>query len=242
MRQKLGPDSEGNGSDLLQDNGRLNIKAVVEKSLDYEAYGLLDTLGNAIPAGTALAQNAQNGSVACFAGPAGLGHTYWAISIADGDHNPDIRHTHPLEDTHAKLLTMLSSDAACRFAHDLIAATPPTALYVQRSRQLKRPSQSFVSPDGCLVAVGDAAHAMSPAYGQGANVCFEDAVTLALALQAKTNTSTIDALQLYSQERVSRCEELLRKSALRAAQQSRGEKTEDTFKWISSWTPPTFDG
>jgi 2-polyprenyl-6-methoxyphenol hydroxylase-like FAD-dependent oxidoreductase len=59
-----------------------------------------------------------------------------------------------------------------------------------------------------MVIIGDAAHATSPAAGQGASMAVEDAVTLARALRDEPNT--LAALRRYEQERRERVEKVVR--------------------------------
>ncbi|GAA2277245.1 hypothetical protein GCM10010430_73890 [Kitasatospora cystarginea] len=53
------------------------------------------------------------------------------------------------------------------------------------------------------VLIGDAAHAASPATGQGASMALEDAVVLAKALRdADTTASALDCYELHRRPRV----------------------------------------
>ena len=61
---------------------------------------------------------------------------------------------------------------------------------------------------GCMVVIGDAAHAASPAAGQGASMAVEDAVTLARALRDAPDIPT--ALRSYEDQRRDRVEKLVR--------------------------------
>lgn len=64
-----------------------------------------------------------------------------------------------------------------------------------------------------MVLVGDAAHAVSPASGQGASLALEDAVTLARALRDTTDTAgtpdVSEALRRYEHERRQRVEKIV---------------------------------
>ena len=73
--------------------------------------------------------------------------------------------------------------------------------------------------DGRLVLLGDAAHAMEPMTGQGANSALVDAAVLALELQ-RPGTSTSDALRRYEQRR--------RPAVLRT------QRTGDRLAWLAS--------
>lgn len=247
IKEKIltGPDAASIRKSNVQDNGRVNVKAVVAVDLDFDAYGFKDFGGASLPKGTALAYNAPDGSVACFAGTAGRGFTYWAISVADTvDERGSVTKYFCVstaanaEAIKKRLLGMLKAlDAKeCQFAIDLMEATDADKIYASRSKQLTLVGPSFVSVDSKVVLIGDAGHAFSPAYGQGANFAFEDATTLALAMSKNKNDSKA-ALQCFSDLRVGRCEEMFRRSAERIVKQAKGEATEDVFKWISRWEP-----
>jgi 2-polyprenyl-6-methoxyphenol hydroxylase-like FAD-dependent oxidoreductase len=58
-----------------------------------------------------------------------------------------------------------------------------------------------------MVIIGDAAHAVSPASGQGCSLAFEDAATLALCLR---DAATVpQALRVYEQRRRDRVEQIV---------------------------------
>jgi 2-polyprenyl-6-methoxyphenol hydroxylase-like FAD-dependent oxidoreductase len=70
------------------------------------------------------------------------------------------------------------------------------------------PLESYVS--GRVALLGDAAHAMTPDQGQGANQALEDAVTLAALLDA--DPSVPSALAAYDRERRPRTQTIARRS------------------------------
>ncbi len=99
-----------------------------------------------------------------------------------------------------------SSSSISAFREQLQRLEPRAATLLE---QLHSPSQllfaeyrdTVLDPlhDGCRVYLGDAAHAMSPQLGQGANLALIDAHTLATSLAAATSLPT--ALACYSRAR-----------------------------------------
>jgi salicylate hydroxylase len=215
----------------IKDNGRVNIKAVAPVDL-----------GPDFRPGTTYSFFAPGGTIACFAGPAGKGYTYWAISIADetdAEGNTtrfasDVRDRSIVKERLLARLTNLEAPE-CHFAINLIEKTDADAIFVARSEERECIGPSVVSEDGLVLLVGDAAHAMSPAYGQAANFAFEDAATLATCVRDCNDLPS--ALDKYSSQRVARCNEMKRRSALRTAKAARGETPEDASNWIFDWTP-----
>lgn len=105
------------------------------------------------------------------------------------------------------------SEIRDRFAswHDpiaeLIDATDPDAVHYTHSEELEGPLTSYVH--GNTVLIGDAAHAMSPNLGQGANQALEDAATLCALLQHHAIT---EALNRYDRVRRPRTQGIARES------------------------------
>ncbi|GMH67417.1 hypothetical protein TL16_g04674 [Triparma laevis f. inornata] len=215
----------------VKDGGRTNIKAVVRQPLP-PGFAAKHTHAHFSP----------GGGLAVFAGPAGDGWTYWAVSIADDAAAPmraaqagvfDKFQTSP---THLiQLLTQLISFEGneVQFVADLIGATDPARILLQRSEEAIAVGPALSSGDGRVVLVGDAAHGMSPAYGQAANFAMEDAAVLARCVRDASNLA--EALQVYGEERVARCREMSARSRERAAKAMRGELAEDVSKWIFEW-------
>jgi 2-polyprenyl-6-methoxyphenol hydroxylase-like FAD-dependent oxidoreductase len=233
--------SDASGEDVKY-GGRINIKAVVSKSL-----------GEEYKSGHTHAAFAPDGSVAIFAGPAGDGATYWAISVADsvtGDGEGATTATFiddlPIneadgklskESLKQKLLTKLNELDSTDYIQSVIALIDETDaedIFCHKSEEAKElGNHPLHSKDGRIVLAGDAAHAMSASYGQAANFALEDAATLAACIRDGDNL--VDALKDYSAKRLDRCIEMQTRSAERAAKAMKGEQVEDVSKWIFQW-------
>ena len=228
--------TESSGEDVKY-GGRINIKAVVNKSLGAE-----------YKSGHTHAAFAPDGSVAVFAGPAGDESTYWAISVADtpaineGEDAVTFLDGLPLgsdgktalkEKLLAKL-NSLDSDPYITTVIDLINETSADKIFCQKSEEAKELGKHPLhSADGRIVLAGDAAHAMSASYGQAANFALEDAATLAACIRDGDDLEA--ALKDYSKKRLDRCIEMQTRSAERAAKAMKGEQVEDVSKWIFQW-------
>jgi len=240
-------------SSSLKDMKRVNIKAVVPVEL--KELGLPFT-----KEGATFAQFSPQ--LAGFAGPAGKGYTYWAISVADDEESGSKflssvnDNDDDYQDASKKLLlekleASSSSDGVDRkWIISLVERTDSNAILINRSLEAPvKETDSFVSKDTRVVLVGDAAHAMSASYGQSASFAFEDAATLALLLKennendngsssSSRNNDVAKALQDYSDKRTGRCMEMQRRSEERATKAMRGEKElEDVSKWVHAWKP-----
>ena len=230
----------------LNHGSRTNIKAVVQMPIS-------SSTGDYVyESNHSYSYFAPGGGVALFAGPAGSGYTYWAISIADaqnengegpgtpfaseGDNTTEIK-----ESLLRKLSELTYPTPECDFCRILVEKTPPSKILIQRSEEAMNIGPSLHTEDGRVVLVGDAAHAMSGSYGQAANFCFEDAATLAACLRGlKAGGDVKGALDKYSSERVQRCIEMQERSSERAAKSMKGEKVEDVSEWIFRWEAPSF--
>jgi len=228
---------DASGEDVKY-GGRINVKAVVNKSL-----------GEGYKSGHTHAAFAPDGSVAVFAGPAGEGVTYWAISVADSVNEegnavsfingiptgPDGKLAK--ESVKEKLLTKLNaldSDPYIKTVIDLINETSAENIFCHKSEEAKElGNHPLHSADGRVVLAGDAAHAMSASYGQAANFALEDAATLAACIRDADDLK--NALKDYSKKRLDRCIEMQARSAERAAKAMKGEHVEDVSKWIFQW-------
>lgn len=228
------PEKDSQRPSPLKDNGRVNIKAAVRSKLNE----LSETFAKE---GATFGQ--FDPKLAAFAGPAGREYTYWAISVADDpESGSKFLSDHSEDKPTSKNLLLEKLKAASSAAVDrnwiisLVEQTDPSAILVDRSLEATvEEGDSFVSNDGRVVLVGDAAHAMNPAYGQSASFAFEDAATLALLLKDGSYSDVAEALREYSNKRIGRCMEIQRRSEERATKAMRGEKTEDISKWIYSW-------
>lgn len=209
-------------NDNLKDNGRVNVKAVVKRRLFNHINGIT--------------YSHFEGNIACFAGPAGDEYTYWAISLPnDKAQSPSevlVKDLNALKDD---LLQQLSAIHVPSFIVELSQATPASRIFVRQSQESRHVLQLYSSSCN-IVLVGDAAHVMSPSYGQSASMALEDAVTLAACIK---NHPLKTALEKYSQARTSRSEKMVKQSARRTKLAVKGEPIEDVSQWIFQWEPPT---
>jgi 2-polyprenyl-6-methoxyphenol hydroxylase-like FAD-dependent oxidoreductase len=132
----------------LKYTGRINYKAIVDKPLDDYA------IANFQPNHT-YGWFAQSGGVACFCGPAGPGHSYWAVSVVD-EHNGETGFQCQSQKlVFEALLTMLrglgsdeDSDPSSRcpsYMLDLIAETEPNRLRATPSEETTGVGPSLVN-------------------------------------------------------------------------------------------------
>lgn len=101
--------------------------------------------------------------------------------------------------------------------------------------------------DGPVVLLGDAAHAMTPALGQGANVGLEDAIELAHALapvvsDLKNSAEVERSLQTFNEIRRDRVKRIHFASREHGVARSRRdgssyERNEKFDEWLWGWEP-----
>ncbi|GAA10839.1 FAD-dependent monooxygenase [Gordonia alkanivorans] len=93
---------------------------------------------------------------------------------------------------------------------EILEVTDPADVGVLPIEELARPLPTFVR--GRCVLVGDAAHAMTPNLGQGANQAMEDAATLT-ALLGSAGMDVDDALRTYDRLRRRRTQRIARQAS-----------------------------
>eukprot|EP01018_Ginkgo_biloba_P018297 Gb_24102 [translate_table: standard] len=150
---------------------------------------------------------------------------YWAFSVTDESTNGEakIRSRNP-EEAKERLLKYFEG---WDIATHLIQATDPE-LILER-RVLDVPVLSKWSC-GHVVLLGDAAHAVTPSYGQGANLAFEDGMEL--AKQLATSTDLRSALEAYEKARLPRATIISEQS------QSLGVRpTDEFYNWLYTAVP-----
>ncbi|WP_344397629.1 NAD(P)/FAD-dependent oxidoreductase [Streptomyces vastus] len=157
-------------------------------------------------AGAALAEEADDerftvvrGSAASFGHAVSPGgQTYWFARVAGEPLSAEeIAHGTPAQ-WRERLLPLLREDATP--AADIVAASTDDILATNATEI--PPGAPWRS--GRMLVIGDAAHAASPAAGQGASMAMEDAVILAKALRDTPDTDT--ALSVYETLRRPRVE------------------------------------
>lgn len=94
----------------------------------------------------------------------------------------------------------------------LLDATDPASVSYESIEELARPLGSFVA--GRAVLVGDAAHAMTPNLGQGANQALEDATVLAHLIGGARTLGVESALSRYDALRRRRTQRIARQARL----------------------------
>ncbi|MFC0051780.1 FAD-dependent oxidoreductase [Streptomyces actinomycinicus] len=137
-------------------------------------YGYTGTAPAADPAGAITMVRGSGAAFGYAVSPAG--ETYW-FARAGGDPLPAGAATAPAAVLREQLLPLLAEDATP--AADLVAASGD-AIMVTNATELPLGTPWHT---GRVLLVGDAAHAASPATGQGASMALEDAVVLAKALR-----------------------------------------------------------
>ncbi|RMZ82993.1 hypothetical protein DV737_g1815, partial [Chaetothyriales sp. CBS 132003] len=75
------------------------------------------------------------------------------------------------------------------------------------------PLERYVSSDGRVVVLGDAAHGIPPHAGQGAAMAFEDAATLADVIAASSPVGLSERLSQWQQLRIARIKQVMEMTA-----------------------------
>ncbi|HST83765.1 MAG TPA: NAD(P)/FAD-dependent oxidoreductase [Kineosporiaceae bacterium] len=164
-------------------------------------YGYADDTG--LPGGTRITMVRGSRSAFGYAvSPAGT--AYWFARLPGTELTPEqIAGTSP-DQWRTELLDVLQADATP--AADIVAATGDQLLV---TNACDLPDLRRWSTDRMLL-IGDAAHAASPATGQGASMAMEDAVVLAKALR---DNERGQALELYERIRRPRVQQNITVSA-----------------------------
>ncbi|KAJ7298889.1 hypothetical protein O6H91_Y371200 [Diphasiastrum complanatum] len=196
-----------------RDNGRTMWRAVIESNLC--THKLLDT-------GT-IATTANGRTLFVVNGV--HGKLYWAFSLTDesSDGRAKLRSKSPLEMKER----LLEEFKDWELATHILQATDPN-LILER-RVLDMPVLHQWTKGNCTL-LGDAAHAVTPALGQGANLAFEDGCELAFQLSSSPDLRT--ALGRYEDGRRAR--------AIRVAEQSQssvGNRSQDFYDWLYTYNP-----
>jgi FAD-dependent urate hydroxylase len=142
------------------------------------------------------------------------GHTWWFARIPGEELTKAEISTTPIEQWKQRAITLFSADNTP--AADIIAATGES---IVAGNAYDVPSTP-VWHNRSMVLVGDAAHAASPAAGQGASMALEDSVVLAQCLRDLPDFA--DAFTTYEQRRRPRVERLVQTSATQGSNATSG--------------------
>lgn len=170
-----------------RDNGRTMWRAVIDANLCNHP---------ALRVGTITA--AQEGKTMFVINGVG-DKLYWAYSLTDDatDGRAQVR-SQTLEEAKERLRQEFKG---WDLALHILEATDP-ALILER-RVLDLPVLTKWT-NGRVAVLGDAAHAVTPALGQGANLAFEDGLELAIQLSSASDLSS--ALRTYEERRIPRAQ------------------------------------
>ncbi|WP_436496985.1 FAD-dependent monooxygenase [Actinokineospora sp. HUAS TT18] len=153
------------------------------------------------------------------------GQTWWFARLP----GPELTEPVPQPEIKRRLTDAFAADRSP--ATDIVAATTDD---IHLSNAYDVPTTPAWHRDG-MVLVGDAAHAASPAAGQGASMAIEDAVVLAQCLRDLPTHDT--AFAAYEDVRRPRVERLVATSAEDGARAARGAAQDvtdrqDTRAWL----------
>jgi salicylate hydroxylase len=196
-----------------RDNGRTMWRAVIDAKLCHHPALQVGTITAAQKGKTMFVINGVSDKL------------YWAYSLTDEatDGRAQVRSKN-LEEAKARLREEFKG---WDLALHILEATDP-ALILER-RVLDLPVLTKWT-NGRVVVLGDAAHAVTPALGQGANMAFEDGLELAIQLSSASDLSS--ALRTYEERRVPRAQIISAKT--RAAG---GAQPQSFYDWLYNEIP-----
>lgn len=153
------------------------------------------------------------------------GKLYWAFSVTDEVTQGEARNRS--RDQKEAKERLLKYYEGWDVATDIIQATNPELILERRVIDVPvLPKWSC----GHVVLLGDAAHAVTPSFGQGANLAFEDG--LELAKQLVTSSDLRSAFEAYEKARIPRASIISEKS------QSMGvRQTDEFYNWLYTAVP-----
>ncbi|CAI5531795.1 unnamed protein product [Closterium sp. Naga37s-1] len=169
-----------------RDNGRTIWRAIIDSSLcPHPLLKPRHILAMVGPGRTATISDAASGRL------------YWAFTLVDSaDPTVSSARSSGGEEARGKILRAFEGwDVVTQ----LVKATPPDLILERRVLDLP-PLPFWV--EGRTALLGDAAHAVTPALGQGANMAFEDAAQLVECLRVHSHAS--DALLSFQSIRMPR--------------------------------------
>ncbi|MGN9841104.1 FAD-dependent monooxygenase [Nonomuraea sp. H19] len=190
LRSRLFPGHPG-----LRRAGRVDLRGMLPRPAGLDVTGLL---------GSILIDRRSGGMFGLF--PVGERDLYWFTDSA-------LRGTPPGADEALRDVLSLMADWHPAVPA-LIEATPPADVYVDAIACLAEPLPSFAI--GRIALLGDAAHAMTPDLGQGANQAFEDAAAVTRHLADAEPAEVTERLLRYDAERRPRTSSLMRASSRQA--------------------------
>ncbi|EON34784.1 2-polyprenyl-6-methoxyphenol hydroxylase-related FAD-dependent oxidoreductase [Gordonia terrae C-6] len=138
--------------------------------------------------------------------PLADGHVYWFASVSDAGDGAE----GGLDEVRQRF------SGWHRPIGELLDATDPATVGYLPIEELASPLPTFVGAGGPCgsVLVGDAAHAMTPNLGQGANQAMEDAATLVALLRRSGHSGLDDALRAYDRLRRPRTQRIARQASM----------------------------
>eukprot|EP00850_Spirogloea_muscicola_P010569 SM000062S19955 [mRNA] locus=s62:580934:583536:+ [translate_table: standard] len=224
------------GTMLPRDNGRTIWRAIID--FDLVEHPLLKR--------KRVMGGASNGITAVIA-DASLGKLYWGYTVTDSSSNGDAaRRSASQEEMKHRVLTYFEHWGLARA---IVEATDADLILERRVLDMDV-LDDFVH--GRVVLIGDAAHAVTPALGQGANLAFEDGQEI--AHQLVTRPSLREALDTYHRVRQLRVKAVcaMNKAATKKTYTAPGTATEqpkfnmsDYHGWLygyrGSAMPPTHE-